>query len=162
MSRIESSTNLSQSTEDVFAFLDRRESHLRFIPRMIQLNQTSPGVFGQVGTTLSGMLKYFGIRIPVQYEIIEHEVDRRLAMKGQMGAVLFKDGYVLEKSNSGAELKFWLELTPTGWAKVFAPLMGLVGRIHAWETLRNLKRELATAEIVSLQDAAQSPRRGSQ
>lgn len=116
---------------------------------MIQLKQTSPGVFGQVGTTLSGMLKYFGIRIPVRYEIIEHEVDRRLAMKGQMGPVLFKDGYMLRKNGDGAELIFWLELAPTGWAKVFSPVMGLVGRIHAWETLRNLKRELATAEIAS-------------
>ncbi len=155
MSRIESSTHLSQSCEDIFLFLDRRESHLKFIPRMIELNQTSPGVFGQVGTTLSGMLKYFGIAIPVQYEIIEHEADQRLAMKGQMGPVLFKDGYILRKNSSGAELKFWLELAPTGWAKVFSPLMGLVGRLHAWETLRNLKRELETAENPS-------PLRGSQ
>jgi hypothetical protein len=117
---------------------------------MTHLDQTTPGVFGQVGTTLSGMLNYFGIRIPVQYEIIEFELDRRLAMKGKMGPVIFKDGYHLRKKGDSTEIKFWLDLSPTGWAKVFSPFMGWVGKIHAWETLRNLKRELIKKEITHL------------
>jgi len=95
------------------------------------------------------MLKYFGIRIPVQYEIIEVKPNDRLAMKGQMGPVLFKDGYVLKKNGEGTEVNFWLELAPMGWARVFSPFMGLIGRIHAWETLRNLQRELMKNEIAS-------------
>jgi hypothetical protein len=143
MASIESSIIVQNPLEDVFSFLNRCESHLNFIPRMTALNQTSPGSFGQVGTTLSGMLNYFGTRIPVQYEIIEVEPNRRLAMKGQMGPIFFQDGYVLSKNGAGTELKFWLDLVPMRWAKVFSPFMGLVGKIHAWETLRNLKRELA-------------------
>lgn len=135
--------------EDVFAFLNRTESHRNFIPRMTALEQTSPGVFGQAGTTLSGMLNYFGIRIPVKYEIIDVEPNQRLAMRGQMGPVLFKDGYLLRKNGDGTEIKFWLDLSPTGWARVFSPFMGLVGKIHAWETLRNLRRELMKQVIVS-------------
>ncbi|HEY3474840.1 MAG TPA: hypothetical protein VGK56_09540, partial [Anaerolineales bacterium] len=73
----------------------------------------------------------------------------RLAMKGQMGPVLFKDGYVLIEKDNGTEIKFWLDLAPTGWTKIFSPFMGLIGRIHAWETLRNLKRELMRQEIAS-------------
>ena len=149
MTRIESSILVQQSIEDIFSFLDTRENHRRFIPRMTELEQTSPGVFGQTGTTLSGMLNYFGLRIPVQYEIIEVKPNDRLAMKGQMGPVLFKDGYVLKKNGDGTEVKFWLELLPNGWAKVFSPFMGLIGKIHAWETLRNLKRELMKNEIAS-------------
>ena len=95
------------------------------------------------------MLRYFGIRIPVQYEIIEVEPGRRLAMKGQMGPVLFKDGYMLNKSEQGTEVQFWLELMPAGWANVFSPFMGLIGKIHAFETLRNLRRELVAQEIAS-------------
>jgi hypothetical protein len=149
MTHIESTLIVNQSLENVFAFLNTCESHLRFIPRMTELKQTSQGVFGQAGTTLSGMLNYLGIRIPVKYLIIEVEPNQRLAMKGQMGPVLFKDGYVLKKNTEGTEIKFWLELLPTGWAKVFSPFMGLVGKLHAWETLRNLKRELAKTEIAS-------------
>jgi hypothetical protein len=135
--------------EKIFSFLNASESHLHFIPRMTKLMQTSPGIFGQVGTTLAGMLNYFGIRIPVQYEIIEYEFNHRLAMKGQMGPVLFRDGYILKKHANGTEIRFWLELIPAGWARIFSPFAGLIGKIHAWETLRNLKRELAKREIAS-------------
>jgi hypothetical protein len=142
MARIESNLLVSKSIEVVFSFLSRCESHRRFIPRMIELRQTSPGAFGQPGTRLSGMLNYFGIRIPVQYELIDVEPIQRLAMKGQMGPVNFEDGYILNPVADGTRIQFWLELSPTGWTSLFKPFAGWIGRIHAWETLRNLKREL--------------------
>jgi hypothetical protein len=142
MARIESDVNVLESIEDVFSFLNTRESHLKFIPRITAFNQTSQGIFGQVGTTVAGMLNYFGVRIPVQYEIIEVEPNHRLAMKGQMGPVQFTDGYILSASDEGSQIRFWIELIPTGWAKVFSPFAGLIGKVHAWETLRNLKREI--------------------
>lgn len=155
MPRIESSILVPKSVEDTFSFLNERKSHLNFIPRMIALHQTSQGEFGRVGTTAEGMLNYIGVKIPVQYEIIEHQLNQRLAMKGKMGPVVFKDGYVLSSNKDGTQIKFWLELNPNGWAKVFLPFARLIGKIHAWETLRNLKRELtvlgsaADAEIAS-------------
>jgi len=149
MARIKSSMTVSKSVEDTFLFLNRCESHLRFIPRMISLEQTSQGTFGQVGTTLSGMLNYFGLRIPVRYEIAEVEPDQILTMNGQMGPILFRDGYILEKEQDGTTIKFWLDLMPKGGASLFTPFMGLIGKIHAWETLRNLRRELAKEEIAS-------------
>jgi hypothetical protein len=149
MAHIESSIRVQKSSEYVFSFLNTGESHQRFIPRMTALEQTSPGVFGQAGTTLSGRLNYFGIRIPVEYEIIEVEPSQRLAMKGQMGPFLFQDGYILKKYGKGTQIKFWLDLSPTGWTRILSPLMGLFGKIHAWETLRNLRRELMNQEIAS-------------
>src|SRR5262245_53030542 len=142
MARIESSIQVSKPIGDVFAFLNKRESHLNFIPRMIELKQTSEGNFGQVGGTADGMLKYFGIKIPVKYEIIENTPNQRLAMKGLMGPIAFKDGYILNANGNGTNIKFWLELNPRGWMKIFSPFAGLIGKIHAWETLRNLKREI--------------------
>jgi hypothetical protein len=155
MARVESSIFVAQSIEKIYSFLNRRESHRRFIPRMTSLEQTSAGDFGQVGTTLSGMLNYFGLHIPVRYEIIQVEPDHKLAMKGQMGPVDFQDGYVLRASENGTEISFWLDLLPTGWTRILAPLMGIIGKIHSWETLRNLRRELMKSQIVS-------PVRGSQ
>lgn len=143
MARIESSILVPKSIEDAFSFLNKRESHLHFIPRMIALHQTSQGDFGRVGATADGMLNYFGIRIPVRYEIIEHDLNRMLAMSGKIGPVLFRDGYVLSASEKGTQIQFWLELIPTGWTKLFSPFSKIIGKIHAYETLRNLKRELA-------------------
>lgn len=150
MAHIESTLVVQRSLEDVFAFLNAPESHARFIPNMAEFRQTSPGQFGRIGATAQGLLSYLGLlKIKVQYEIIEHELNHRLAMNGQMGPVLFKDGYILKKNGSGTEIKFWLDLLPTGWAKFFSPFMGLIGKVHAWETLRNLKRELSQQEIAS-------------
>ena len=149
MPRIESTLVVHRSPEEVFRFLNMRESHLRFIPRMISLEQTSPGKFGQAGTRLSGMLNYFGIRIPVEYKIIEVEPEKKLTMNGKMGTILFKDGYVLKRIDAGTEIKFWLDLLPGGWAKVLTPFTGVIGKVHAWETLRNLERELAKQEITT-------------
>ena len=144
MARIESSIAISKSVEETFAFLDVPASHRRFIPRCVEFRQTSAGAFGQVGATVKGLLNYFGIRLPVDYEIIEHQPDQRLAMSGTMGPIQFTDGYILTPSSEGTLLTFWLELRLTGWTRIFRPFAGLIGRIHAWETLRNLKREIAS------------------
>jgi hypothetical protein len=144
MTRIESTLSVSQSLDQVFAFLNASESHGKFIPNMAAFRQTSPGVFGTVGATAEGLLSYGGlIRIPVHYEIIQYEPNRQLAMKGKMGPIGFREGYLLRRDSNGTEVQFWLELLPAGWAKLLSPFMGVIGRIHAFETLRNLKRELA-------------------
>ena len=142
MARIQSSIFVQKPVEEVFGFLNRCESHRRFIPRMSHLEQETEGAFGQVGTRLSGMLDYFGIRIPVQYELIEVEPVQRLAMKGQMGPVRFRDGYILHPERHGTQVQFWLELQPAGWAVLMRPFAGMIGRLHAFETLRNLKKVL--------------------
>ena len=150
MTHIESTMVVQRPLEEVFAFLNTAESHARFIPNMAEFRQISPGVFGRVGARAQGVLSYFGLmKIKVLYEIIEYEWNRRLAMSGQMGSILFKDGYILRKNGSGTEIKFWLDLLPTGWARLLSPFMGLIGRIHAWETLRNLKQELVKQETAS-------------
>lgn len=143
MARIESSIQVSKQVADVFGFMNMPESHARFIPNMAEFEQTSSGAFGRVGATVRGLLRYFGlIQIEVPYEIIEHEPDRRIAMKGKMGPFLFEDGYVLHPTDQGTRIDFWLELNPTGWGTLLKPFAGIIGRIHAYETLRNLKREL--------------------
>lgn len=160
MPRIESSIQVSKPIEDVFAFLNAAENHAKFIPNMAEFKQTSAGAFGQVGTTARGVLNYVGVKIEVPYEIIEHEANRRLAMKGRVGPVAFRDGYVLHPHDSGTEINFWLELDPTGWAKILSPFAGLIGKIHAWETLRNLKRELNNVEEIA--SSRRQSRRSSQ
>jgi hypothetical protein len=93
-------------------------------------------------------LSYFGVvKIKVKYKIIKHDPNHRLAMKGQMGPIIFKDGYILKRTSSGTKIKFWLDLIPTGWTKLLSPFMGLIGKAHAWETLRNLRRELALVTL---------------
>jgi len=148
MARVESTIQVSKPVEKVFAFLNEAENHARFIPNMAKLTQTSGGAFGQIGATARGLLRYLGfINIPVQYQISEVDPNRSLAMNGKMGPILFKDGYILSPGENGSRIKFWLELNPTGWGAIFRPFAGLIGKIHAQETLRNLKREIHNSVV---------------
>lgn len=142
MTRIESSVRVSRSVEETFAFLNVAENHARFIPNMIAFQKTSAGSFGQVGTTIRGVLRFLRLTLELPYEIIEYEPNRKLAMQGVLGPVRFRDGYVLSPDGTGTQIRFWLELTPTGPSKILSPFAGLIGRIHAMETLSNLKRAL--------------------
>lgn len=147
MARIESRITVSRSVEETFAFLDEAENHARFIPNMLKFEKTSPGTFGRVGATARGMLRYLGIaNIEVSYEIIEREPKHSLTMQGKMGSVLFKDGYILDTAENGAQIKFWVELNPTGWTTILRPFARLIGRVHAMETLNNLKRAIEKAD----------------
>jgi hypothetical protein len=146
MARIESSVLVSKSVEETFAFLNAPENHARFIPNMVEFNKTSSGAFGRVGTTIQGVLRFLGQKVELPYEIIEHEPNRKLAMKGTLGPVLFRDGYVLSPAANGTQIKFWLELTLTGLARIMSPFAGLIGKIHAAETLTNLKRALEVSK----------------
>lgn len=142
MARIESSVLVSRSVEDIFSFLNIPENHAKFIPNMVAFNKTSAGPFGQVGATARGVLRFLGQKVDVPYEIIEHEQNRKLAMKGWLGPIAFKDGYILIPTTNGTQIKFWLELSMIGLAKVFSPFKGFIGRIHALETLSKLKKVL--------------------
>jgi carbon monoxide dehydrogenase subunit G len=144
MSRIEASTLINKPAGDIFAFFSVPENHAKFIPGMLEFKQTSPGSFAQAGATARGVRRDFVLDTPVLYEITQVEADITFAMQGIMGPVFFEDGYVLEPLDGSTRVNFWLELTLRGPAKVGQPFLGLVGRIHAAETLANLKKVLET------------------
>jgi hypothetical protein len=144
MNRIESNILVPKSVEEIFNFLNIAENHAKFIPNMIEFNQVPPGRFGQVGSIAQGVLRFWGRKMNVRYEIIEHEANKKLAMKGAIGPIAFKDGYVLSPTENGTRIKFWLELVLSDFGRLFTPLASLVGKAHAHETLANLKNVLET------------------
>ena len=58
----------------------------------------SPACLDRVGTTAQGLLSYFGImKIPVQYEIIEHELNQTTGNEGANGSCSFQGWLYFEK-----------------------------------------------------------------
>ncbi|HEY2981915.1 MAG TPA: SRPBCC family protein [Anaerolineales bacterium] len=142
MTRLEASVLINKSPEDIFAFFSVPENHAKFIPGMLEFKKTSAGPLGQVGATARGIRRDLGLRWDVLYEITEFQPNDHLGMKGVMGPINFKDGYVLEPQGSSTRVKFWLELTLNGLAKLAQPFIALIGKTHAHETLANLKNQL--------------------
>lgn len=140
--RTESTIQINRSAEDIFAFINAPENHPKFVPGMLEFKKTSPGPLGQVGATVRGVRRFLGRKIELPYEITEYRRGIKLAMKGAMGPILFKDGYILESMGPNTRVKFWLEFTLTGLMNVARPFVALIGKAHANETLTNLKKAL--------------------
>jgi carbon monoxide dehydrogenase subunit G len=140
--RMESMIQINRPAEDIFAFLNAPENHPKFVPGMLEFKKTSPGPLGQVGATVRGVRRFLGRKIELPYEITEYQRGIKLAMKGAMGPILFKDGYVLESMGPNTRVKFWLEFTLTGLMNIARPFVVFVGKAHANETLTNLKKAL--------------------
>ena len=73
MHRIEKSILVKRSPERIFAFMSVAANHARFIPNMIDFRQTSPGAFGQPGSTMRGTLRLLGWELQVPYALVEFQ-----------------------------------------------------------------------------------------
>jgi carbon monoxide dehydrogenase subunit G len=145
MTRLESSVLINKPAKDIFAFINTPENHPKFVPGMLEFNKTSPGPLGQVGATARGVRKFLGRTMELPYEIVEYEPNSKLGMKGVMGLIRFKDGYVLDPMGNSTRVNFWLEPVLSGLLKLASPLVALVGKTHANETLANLKKAVEAA-----------------
>ncbi|HEX6269379.1 MAG TPA: SRPBCC family protein [Anaerolineales bacterium] len=143
--RLEATILINRPAEDIFAFLNTPENHPKFVPGMIEFKKTSPGPLDQVGATIRGVRQFLGQRMELPYEITEYEPGNRLGMKGAIGPITFEDGYVLDPMGNSTRVKFWLELTLTGLIMLAKPFVVWQGKIHADETLANLKSTLEKA-----------------
>jgi len=143
--RLEATILINRPAEDIFSFLSIPENHPKFVPGMLEFKKTSPGPLGRVGATVRGVRQFLGQKMELPYEITEYDPGSRLGMKGALGPITFKDGYVLDPVGNSTRVKFWLELTLTGLMKLARPILVLQGKTHAHETLVNLKSTLEKA-----------------
>ncbi|SRR6266498_1086709 len=141
-SRLEVSQVIDKPVEDIFAFLNIPENHTKFVPGMLEFRKTSPGPLGQVGATIQGMRRVLGRKVELPYEIIEYEQNKKLGMKGLLGPISFRDGYVLDSMGSKTRITFWLEFLLNGALNLAKPFLIPWGRLHGNETVTNLKKLL--------------------
>ena len=140
--RLEATILIHRPADDIFTFLNNPENHPKFVPGMLEFKKISPGPFEQIGTSVQGVRRFLGLRMELPYEITEYQRGSRLGMKGVLGPITFKDGYVLESMGPNTRVKFWLEFMLTGVLKISRPFLAVVGKTHAHETLANLKKAI--------------------
>jgi carbon monoxide dehydrogenase subunit G len=140
--RLEATILIDKPANDVFTFLHNPDNHPKFVPGMLEFKKASPGPIERVGTSIRGVRKFLGRKMELPYEITEYQPGSCLGMQGAMGPLTFRDGYILESVGSRTRVKFWLEPSLSGLMKLARPFVDLIGRMHAHETLTNLKRAL--------------------
>ena len=111
---------IGRPTADVFAYLAELEN----IPRWnYAISETRKAGDGPVGVG-ARYVQQRTLPAPAQeeFEVVEFEAGRRLALDGRLGPFASRAAYVLEPVDGGTSLTNTMELRPSGLLRVAAPL----------------------------------------
>jgi len=121
MPHAEHSVIVGRPIDEVFAFLADGENDPRWRNGVLDIER----VEGEgVGTRYrQGVKGPMGRRIAADYEVTEFAPPRALAFRATAGPVRPEGRYELEPVGDGTRVRFALECTPTGFARVMTPMV---------------------------------------
>jgi uncharacterized protein YndB with AHSA1/START domain len=128
---------IHRAPADVFAFLADGENAPRWRPGVVDVHRKSDRVYEQ------GVKGPFGRRVPADYEITEYAPDRRIAFRAIAGPVRPVGSFDLEPVGAGTRVTFRLSCTPSGFARLMAPMVAKTMRseVAQLERLRAVLEE---------------------
>jgi len=112
---------IARPPADVFAFLADGTNGPRWRSGVIDVAHQAGEGKGAVYT--QGVNCPFGRRVPADYELTAYEPDRRIAFRAIAGPVRPEGAYDLEVAGDGTRATFSLRCTPTGFARLMAPMV---------------------------------------
>jgi len=102
--------------------------------------QTAPPV--QVGSRMDFVATFLGRRIEYTYEVVELAPGERLVMRTAQGPFPMQTTYTWEPAESGTRMTLRNNGSPSGFARVAAPVMEMAMRRAMTKDLASLKRRL--------------------
>jgi hypothetical protein len=108
--------------ETVFAFVSNFENEPQYQKEVEKTIKITEGPIG-VGTTFRDIVKVMGRRLESEYQIIEFEPSRKLAIKILKGQAPYTARLTFEEVEEGTRLDFDAYVYPTGWLKLAQPLL---------------------------------------
>ena len=102
--------------------------------------QTVPPV--RVGSRMDFVATFLGRRIEYTYEVVELVPGERLVMRTAQGPFPMQTTYTWEPADGGTRMTLRNNGSPTGFARVAAPVMELAMRRAMTKDLSALKRRL--------------------
>jgi uncharacterized protein YndB with AHSA1/START domain len=102
--------------------------------------QTDPPV--RVGSRMDFVATFLGRRIEYTYEVVELVPGKRLVMRTAQGPFPMQTTYAWEPADGGTQMTLRNNGSPTGFARVAAPVMELAMRRAMTKDLLALKRRL--------------------
>jgi uncharacterized protein YndB with AHSA1/START domain len=102
--------------------------------------QTAPPV--RVGSRMDFVATFLGRRIEYTYEVVELVPGERLVMRTAQGPFPMQTTYTWEPADGGTRMTLRNNGSPTGFARVAAPVMELAMRRAMTKDLSALKRRL--------------------
>ena len=134
-------TRIERPIEDVAAFAGDPGNAPSWYVNIESVRwQTPPPV--QVGSRMDFVAKFLGRRIEYTYEVVDLVPGERLVMRTAQGPFPMQTTYTWEPAESGTRMTLRNNGSPSGFARVAAPVMEMAMRRAMTKDLASLKRRL--------------------
>ena len=136
-------TRIERPVEEVAAFAGDPSNAPSWYVNIESVHwQTPPPV--QVGSRMDFVATFLGRRIEYTYEVVDLAQGERLVMRTAQGPFPMQTTYTWEAADRGTRMKLRNNGSPSGFARVAAPVMELAMRRAMTKDLAALKRRLET------------------
>jgi uncharacterized membrane protein len=134
-------TRIERPIEDVAAFAGDPGNAPSWYVNIESVRwQTPPPV--QVGSRMDFVATFLGRRIEYTYEVVELAPGERLVMRTAQGPFPMQTTYTWEPADGGTRMTLRNNGSPSGFARVAAPVMEMAMRRAMAKDLASLKRRL--------------------
>lgn len=121
MPEASNTVEIARPPADVFAFLADGTNGPRWRTGVLDVAHKSGEGRGTVYA--QGVKGPFGRRVAADYELTAYEPDTRIAFRAIAGPERPEGSYDLEPAGDGTRVTFSLSCTPTGFARLMAPMV---------------------------------------
>ena len=121
MPHAEHSVTVERPIDEVFAFLADGENDPRWRSGVLDIERVAgEGVGARYRQGVKGPM---GRRVAADYEVTEFVPPRALGFRATAGPVRPEGRYQLEPAGDGTRVRFALQCTPTGFARLITPMV---------------------------------------
>lgn len=117
-------TQINKPVKDVFKYISTLSNHKDMVKANIDSRQTSEGPV-QVGTTMTNVAKFMGIKMEEHFVVTEYVQDKILAKESAPGSTFVTgDKFTFEEANGGTLLTLYVYAHTKGFLKLFDGFLG--------------------------------------
>lgn len=140
MSRIESRILIDRPVEEVFAYMTDLDTWLGWQSGVLEVKNGPEGPL-EVGSTFTIVIKVMGRESEVNYKVTEFEKDKKVVDRSP-GNLTIENTITFGRLQDGAEINRVAELTASGFARIFLPIVSRTFRKQIESSYNTLKELL--------------------
>jgi carbon monoxide dehydrogenase subunit G len=139
--KIQRTVETTAAPAAVFAYLSDFTTTTEWDPGTVRTTRTSGD--GGVGTTYTNVSKFGGRETELTYTVVEHEPDRRFALRGENKTVTAHDTMEIAPNGTGSRVTYTADFDFHGVVKYVAPLLAPAFKKLGDEAEEGLRSALA-------------------